>query len=90
MPTYTEETAPDRLVAVALDWCPAIEDMENFCIAGGFIRAFFANETPNDMDMYFESEDDYTDALDILETAGWHKVCESDMATTYTSPTDHR
>jgi len=81
---YIELEAPKALINSALYWCPQLKDMEGTIIAGGFIRAFYAGEQPADLDLYFRSEDDYTDALDILDSNDeWKEVFHTDRAVSY-------
>jgi hypothetical protein len=83
MTNYVERDAPKALVNSAMHWCPELKDLEGVVIAGGFVRAFFAGEKPADLDLYFETEDNYTDALDALEEAGWREVFKTDKAVSY-------
>jgi hypothetical protein len=80
---YMQVDAPKALINAALSWCPELKDMEGVIIAGGFVRAFYAGEKPADLDLYFESESCYTDALDTLEGADWEEVFKTDKAISY-------
>ncbi|RLF68198.1 MAG: hypothetical protein DRN26_00030 [Thermoplasmata archaeon] len=80
---FLSRDAPQPLLNAAIVWCKELVDIENAIIAGGFVRAFYAGETPKDMDLYFRSSTDAEDATDILEQAGWEKVFASTTAATY-------
>lgn len=73
--------APQALCNSTLAWCPDLPD--NAIIAGGFIRAYFAGETPSDLDLYFCNEDDATKAVTALKTKGWVVVTETSRAVTF-------
>jgi hypothetical protein len=75
--------APASLVRSVLAWCPDVEGMTGAIIAGGFIRAYYAGEFPNDMDIYFEEEKYLTSACKLLEESGWEKIGETDRAMTF-------
>jgi hypothetical protein len=74
--------APDALVRSALVWLPQLESLQGAYIAGGFIRAYFAGETPSDMDLYFANEECFNQAKQALEDEGWELVFETDRAIT--------
>ena len=83
MSNFIEVEAPQALVNAALYWCEELKQMEGVVIAGGFIRAFYAGEVAADLDLYFETEDNYTDALDIFDGTDWKEVFKTDKAVTY-------
>ena len=80
---FIKRNAPDNLVRSAMVWCPELTELDGCIIAGGFIRAYFAGEKPADLDLYFRTEADYTDALDIMEQNNWEIVFKSDRAVSY-------
>lgn len=72
---------PEGLINAIKNWCPDIEHTGLPIFAGGFIRAYFAGETPSDLDIYFRDEGDFKLILSELESAGWEKVFETERAT---------
>jgi hypothetical protein len=83
MSDFLKFDAPKALVNAALYWCEELKNMEGVIIAGGFIRAFYAGEEAADLDLYFEDENKYTDALDIFDEADWKEVFKTDRAVSY-------
>lgn len=74
--------APESLTVSALAWCPEVVEMDGHCIAGGFIRAYFAGEKPSDMDIYFTGEDKFAAARELLKENEWTEVSATDRAAT--------
>lgn len=81
----TVRQAPDALVNSAVSWCPEIENMKGCCIAGGFIRAYYAGERPSDMDVYFERESRFNTGRKLLKKNGWVEAAVTDRAVTMLS-----
>lgn len=78
-----KRTAPQTLINSVLSWFPSLPILSGAIVAGGFIRAHYAGERPNDMDLYFRSERDFEDALSHLkESNEWEVVAETDRAVT--------
>ncbi|WPA89679.1 hypothetical protein MTATph1_CDS0192 [Moorella phage MTATph1] len=76
-----KKEAPQALLNSVLVWCPELPD--GAIIAGGFIRAYFAGETPSDLDLYFRNEDAVIKAIDVLKTTKWSIVAETQRAITF-------
>lgn len=75
--------APQTLVNSALNWFPNLPLLSGAFVAGGFIRAHYAGERPNDMDLYFRSQRDFEAALSrIKDFSEWEGVVETDRAIT--------
>lgn len=73
---------PIGLINAIRHWCPDIKSIELPIFAGGFIRAYFAGETPSDLDIYFRNEGDLNKVQDELKSAGWENVFETERAIT--------
>ena len=76
--------APTALINSALAWCPQLPLLAGNWVAGGFIRAYYAGETPGDMDIYFMEPPQFDQALKILQDKElgelWQVVFETDRA----------
>jgi hypothetical protein len=76
-----ETMAPQNLMNSVLYWCPELRNVLKLSIiAGGFIRAYYAGEKPNDLDLYFRSEVDFERVYEELNSQGWENQFETERA----------
>jgi hypothetical protein len=68
------EDAPADLVAAALEYCPELAGMGGVFVAGGFVRAFYEQKPPKDMDLFFTAEPSLIAMRMRLDHAGWEAV----------------
>lgn len=57
-------------------------NVDKVIVAGGFIRAYYAEEKPADLDLYFRNEQDLQATFAELEYAGWELVTDTGMSMT--------
>lgn len=76
--------APQQLINAIFYWCPQFASLTGAILAGGFLRAFYAGETPKDMDLYFESQEAFDLARTILTPEnGWTLKADTEFALSY-------
>ena len=78
------EDAPQSLRNSIAAYCSLID--YRCIIAGGFVRAYYAGETPADMDVYFQKQEDCDDFEKIMsESEDWEETFRTDRAISFTS-----
>ncbi|MBO8169317.1 MAG: hypothetical protein H0Z35_09070 [Thermoanaerobacteraceae bacterium] len=75
--------APFALQNSIQAWLPGFDELQGAIVAGGFIRAYYAGETPSDMDLYFETEECFAQAYEKLIEWEWKEVAFTDRAVTF-------
>ena len=78
--------APQALVNSVIGWFPCIRYLTGAFVAGGFIRAYYAGERPNDMDLCFRDEESFETSSAFMEkyrSDEWNIVFSTDRAVTY-------
>lgn len=79
-----EKDAPGKLM-IALEVYSnhsIVKNIEKIIVAGGFIRAYFAGERPQDLDLYFRNNIDLLSLKSELEGKDWLEVFKTDRAIT--------
>lgn len=63
-----------NVLTLAGDWMPEFQSLTGAILAGGFIRDAINDDTPKDMDLFFQSERDQRDAMTTLLDGRWSFV----------------
>ncbi len=59
------------------------KSIENIIVAGGFLRAYYAGETPSDLDLYFRNNEDLIKTKMELEENEWVEIFKTNRAITF-------